>query len=101
MADERRVSLPHRRASAHEFYAVGKRGEHLFGMLLRADFADGAVLVGEGGDGGEGTGPAMMTWPRVTSKKRATSCNVFAALISLPRQPAIEPELRLLGDGAT
>jgi phosphate/sulfate permease len=41
----------------------------LFGFL-RADFAAGAVLVGEGRDGGDGTGPAMMTWPHVTSKKR-------------------------------
>ena len=38
MADERRVSFPHRRAAAHEYYAVGKLGEHLFGMLPRTDF---------------------------------------------------------------
>ena len=38
MADERGVSLPHRRAAAHEYYGVGKPGEQLFGMLLRADF---------------------------------------------------------------
>jgi hypothetical protein len=41
----------------------------LFGFL-RADFAAGAVLVGEGRDGGAGTWPGNDDVARVTSKKR-------------------------------
>jgi hypothetical protein len=83
MADERRISLPHRRAAAHEYYAVGKPSEHLFGMLLRADFADGAVLLGEGRDGGDGRGPGNDDMAARHLEKARDIRNVFAALVGL------------------